>query len=78
MQRSKGYHMNKTVAGCVMVAGPLVAWFGADISAKANNQPSTPDTDWYYSMLNGVGGLMILAGLVMFFYGAMRFARKTA
>jgi hypothetical protein len=49
---------------------------GGDISATANNQPSTPDTDWYYSMINGFGILLILAGLGMFFYGAMRFAKS--
>jgi|GEM_PF-4652906 hypothetical protein len=70
--------MSKTAAGVILVAGPIVALLGGDISATANNQPSTPDTDWYYSMINGFGILLILAGLGMFFYGAMKFARKSA
>lgn len=67
--------MSKLAAGVILVAGPLVALLGGDISATANNQPSTPDTDWYYSMINWCGILLILGGLGMFFYGAMRFAR---
>ena len=55
--------MSKTAAGVILVAGPIVALLGGDISATANNQPSTPDTDWYYSMINGFGILLILAGL---------------
>ncbi len=66
--------MSRTVAGILIVLGPLLALFGGAFSAKANNAPSTPDTDWYYSVLNGVGMILILIGLGMFFFGAKRFA----
>lgn len=68
--------MSKTVAGFLIVLGPVLALFGGAFSAKANNATSTPDTDWYFSVLNGVGIVLILIGLGMFFFGAKRFAAK--
>jgi hypothetical protein len=70
--------MSKTVAGFMVTLGPLLAWFGGEFSAKANNAASTPDTDWYYSVKNGIGVILILIGLGMFFFGAKRFATKDA
>lgn len=68
--------MNKALAGVTLISGPIVAIFGAGISSRANNAASTPDTDWYYSCINGVGIGVVLLGLGMFFIGAMVFARK--
>lgn len=68
--------MSKTLAGVTLISGPIVAIFGAGISSRANNAASTPDTDWYYSCINGVGIAFVLLGLAMFFVGAMAFARR--
>jgi hypothetical protein len=68
--------MKKTASGFMLVGGVVVALIGAEISGSANNASSTPDTDWYYSVINGCGILTIMAGLVMFFFGAMWFAKK--
>jgi hypothetical protein len=68
--------MTKTQSGVVLIAGPVVAFIGGSISGSANNATSTPDTDWFYSLINGGGIVLILIGLAMFFAGAMFFARK--
>jgi hypothetical protein len=68
--------MNKTKSGFMLIGGVLVALIGAGISSTANNTRSTPSTDWIYSLANGFGMITILAGLAMFFFGAMWFARK--
>lgn len=67
--------MTKTKAGIILVSGPLIAVIGGTISSVANNAASTPQTDWFYSLWNGVGMVLILAGIGMFFFGAMQFSR---
>lgn len=67
--------MTKAKSGLILVAGPVIAAIGAGISSRANSANSTPDTDWWFSLLNGCGILTILVGLGMFFFGAMRFSR---
>ena len=69
--------MKKSTSGIVLVAGPLLALFGGAVSSYANRQDSTPDMDWQWNLINGVGVLMMLAGLMAFFFGAMWFSRKS-
>jgi multidrug transporter EmrE-like cation transporter len=68
--------MTKVQSGIVLVSGPIVSAIGGAISSMANNASSTPQTDWYYSLWNGVGMVLILVGVGMFFFGAMRFSQK--
>lgn len=68
--------MKKTTSGVVLVAGPLLALAGGVVSSYANRQDSTPDMDWQWNLINGVGVLMMLTGLMAFFLGAMWFSRK--
>jgi hypothetical protein len=68
--------MNKTTAGFVLVGGLAAVAVGWIISATATAQASTPGQDWFYDLINYFGIAVILAGLGMFFFGSLRFARK--
>lgn len=68
--------MKKSTSGIVLVCGPLFALLGGVLSSHANRQDSTPDMDWQWDFLNGVGVAMILVGLLAFFFGAMWFSRR--
>lgn len=68
--------MTKTTAGFVLVGGLLAVAVGWVISATATAQASTPGQDWAYDLVNYFGIAVILAGLAMFFFGSLRFARK--
>ena len=68
--------MSKTVSGFVLVGGLALSAIGGAISTTATSVRSTPDRDWFYDLLNYSGIAMILLGLVLFFFGALRFARK--
>lgn len=70
------HEVRKSTSGAVLVAGPLLALLGGVMSSYANRQDSTPDMDWQWNLLNGVGIAMILAGLMAFFFGAMWFSRR--
>lgn len=73
---NEGVAVKKTTSGVVLVAGPLLALAGGVVSSYANRQDSTPDMDWQWNLINGVGVLMMLTGLMAFFLGAMWFSRK--
>lgn len=68
--------MKKSTSGIVLVSGPVLALFGGVVSSCANRQDSTPDMDWQWDLINGVGVLIALTGLMAFFFGAMWFSRK--
>ncbi len=67
--------MSKTTSGFILVAGPIISCIGGGISSYATSVDSTPDTDWQYDVLNGVGVIVVLIGIAMFFFGALRFSR---
>lgn len=68
--------MSKTASGSTLVFGLVVVAIGGVISATATSARSTPDQDWLYDLVNYFGIAVILAGLVMFFFGSMFFSRK--
>ncbi len=67
--------MQKRTSGMLLILGVAIALAGGALSSHATRAQSTPDTDWWFSMLNGCGMLAIVVGLGMFFFGAMRFSR---
>lgn len=68
--------MKKTAAGFVLVGGLLLVAVGGITSATATSATVTPDKDWLMDLLNYGGIAVAIAGLSMFFFGALRFSRS--
>jgi len=70
------YHMQKTLYGSLIVIGPIIAYVSSHygrIAANASNLD--PSLDWYYDLISYGSMAGILIGVVMFFAGALLFAR---
>jgi len=68
--------MPKTTAGIVLVAGIFVSFIAAMIGRSATNASLDPSLDTYYALVEYGSMAGIVAGLGLFFWGAVVFARK--
>lgn len=68
--------MSKTASGFVLLAGLVVNNCLCRCGRRSSTNCSTPDKDWLMDLLNYGGIAIALAGICMFFYGAMVFARS--
>lgn len=69
--------MTKTQAGIMLIAGIGVAVIAGAIGRSATNTSSMdPSLDLYYSLIEYGSMIGIVAGLAMFGFGAMLFARS--
>lgn len=49
--------------------------FGIGVSFNATQTEVTPDKDWIMDLFNYAGIASALAGMAMFFFGALRFSK---
>lgn len=68
--------MSKTVAGIVMLCGPVVAIASSTVGHAVSDAFPSPSQDWISDLAGYAGMVGVLVGAGMFFYGAMMFARK--
>ena len=68
-------NMSRYTAGFVLVAGLMVVAFGIGVSFNATQAEVTPDKDWIMDLFNYAGIASALAGMAMFFFGALRFSK---
>ena len=71
------YGMKKTLYGSLLVVGPLIAYVASHYGRNAANSSNLdPSLDWYYDLLSYGSMAGIVAGIALFFFGAMMFARS--
>lgn len=69
--------MSKTAAGFVLIGGLFLALVSGTLGASlAHGRDLDPTKDWMYDMFQYGGMAGVLFGVVLFFVGAMVFARK--
>lgn len=67
--------MSRYTSGYVLVAGLMVAAFGIAVSFNVTQAEVAPDKDWIMDLFNYGGIASALAGMAMFFLGALRFSK---
>ena len=67
--------MTKTIAGFVLVAGLFAFVIGGMIASWAGGVVGSPLDDWKYDLYGYAGTGVAMAGVGMFFTGALVFAR---
>jgi hypothetical protein len=67
--------MSRYTAGFVLVAGLIVTVFGIGVCSLATSTTVTPDKDWLMDLMNYGGIASAIAGIAMFFLGALRFSK---
>lgn len=68
--------MSKTASGCVLVAGIVCTIISGRIAAWAGGVVGSPSDDLFYDLIGWAGIAGALAGLGLFFWGCMTFAKK--
>lgn len=66
--------LSKTGAGFMLLGGIGMTILCGRVAAYAGNKVGSPADDFYYDCIGWAGTFGAIAGLALFFWGAMRFA----